>query len=103
MPRLDSWIESGYYSFLLNFRDIICKSAQQLEQKTPETQTSPMSEDQRLEAIKNFLFQQLHQKYQDLSKQVNDIPFNPELKKLIVMYFDTGFLWAKEAFQVICN
>ena len=77
------------------------QSAQQLEQKTPETQTSPMSEDQRLEAIKNFLFQQLHQKYQDLSKQVNDIPFNPELKKLIVMYFDIGFLWAKEAFQVL--
>ena len=39
--------------------------------------------------------------YQALSGVINNSTINSKLKDLIVQHFDTGFLWAKEAYNAL--
>jgi hypothetical protein len=75
---------------------LISPNATAAEQPLP-----PMTDEQKNEAIRSYLFQQLVTKYREFSAFINGLPFEPRLKDIISKEFDDGFLWAKEACAII--
>jgi hypothetical protein len=59
------------------------------------------NEQERNDAVKNVLFETFCQQYQSLNGMLNKLPINQQLKAIIMQYFDTGFLWAKEGFAAM--
>ncbi|CAB4133956.1 hypothetical protein UFOVP265_43 [uncultured Caudovirales phage] len=57
-----------------------------------------LTEQQKENTVKEYLFKQFVDKYKDLTNFVMRIQFNEGHKHLIIQHFDTAFLWAKEAF-----
>jgi len=47
------------------------------------------------------LFETFLQKYQAISGIINTLPFHPHFRDKVVHYFDTGFLWAREAMNIL--
>lgn len=50
---------------------------------------------------RNQAFDQVLIKYQELGTVIQSIPYDQTARSLIHQYFDTGFLWAKEALACI--
>ncbi len=55
-------------------------------------------QDQRIETIRNYLFQQFGQKYHEFANFVKTLPFPPYLMQIVLKEFDNGLVWGKEAF-----
>ncbi len=65
----------------------------------PSTENmTPVTESQKAEAIRDFLFKQFNEKYQVMAQAFNQAPLNSILKDKAISFLDTGYLWAKEAF-----
>lgn len=62
---------------------------------------SHVSEQQKQEAIRDFLFKEFHEKYKAVSSALEHAPLHPLLKEKAATFLDTAFLWAKEAFTVM--
>lgn len=72
-----------------------------IEQQAAPQAPQPMTNEQRVEAIKTFLFQNVMKKYQDLSGDVNNLCIDQNLKRIIIEKLDDAWLWVKEAFNVL--
>ncbi len=57
-----------------------------------------LTDQQKEETVKEYLFKQFVDKYKDVTSFIAKTPFNDAHKHIIIQYFDTAFLWAKEAF-----
>lgn len=53
------------------------------------------------DSIKKVLFETFCQNYHALCAIINKLPIAQALMSTITGHFDTGFLWAKEAFQIL--
>lgn len=67
----------------------------------PAAEQNPMTEEQKYQAIKQYLYNQFCEKYHEFCKFLNSIPFDQKLKDIVIKEFDDGYLWAKEAFTTL--
>ncbi len=58
-------------------------------------------EQQANEDAKEVLFETFLKSYRELTALLNKIPLHQSLKAKISDFFDTGFLWSKEAFMIM--
>lgn len=59
---------------------------------------SDLTEQQKQDTVRQYMFQQFADKYKDLTTNLANSPINDQLKPIIMHHFDTAFLWAKEGF-----
>ena len=59
-------------------------------------QTNPINP----ETIRQTIFNSFHQQYKSLLEFFNGLPLPLQIKQIAIKEFDTGFLWAKEAFSL---
>jgi len=50
---------------------------------------------------KQIIFDNFASQYQAISSTIKSLPIPAPILSIILQNFDTGFLWVKEAFQVI--
>lgn len=67
----------------------------------PAIPQQPLTDEQRIDSIKMFLFQGILKHYQEFSASINRLPCDQNLKRIIVEKVDDTWLWVKEAFNVL--
>lgn len=71
------------------------------QQVAPQAPQTPMTNEQRIDAIKTFLFGEHLKYYQALSGEINKLPTDANIKRIIIEKLDDVWLWVKEAFNVL--
>ncbi len=66
-----------------------------------QLQQTEMTQEQRKNAIKEYLFKQYLEKYQDISKFINQLPIAFKMKEIVIEHFDTAYLWGRESFATL--
>lgn len=51
-----------------------------------------------IDAAKQMLFEQFQIQYTSICNMVKKLPIHPKMADIILLEFDTGYLWLKEAF-----
>lgn len=70
-------------------------------QTPPQAPQPQLTDEQRIEAIKNFLFSEMLKCYQEFSVKINNLPIDGNLKRIIIEKLDDSWLWVKESFNVL--
>lgn len=70
-------------------------------QTPPQVPQPPMTDEQRIDSIKIFLFQGCLKHYQEFSGSINRLPVDANLKRIVIEKIDDVWLWVKEAFNVL--
>jgi hypothetical protein len=60
-----------------------------------------LTEEQQIDSIKTFLFQGIFKNFQDYSAAIQRLPLNENMKRIILEWADTSWVWVKEAFNVL--
>ena len=77
--------------------DQVTATPEEATQAAPqEKNILPMTPEQ-MESVKNALIQGLVKSYHEFIKSINHLPVNQVPMQESFKYFDTGFLWFKEA------
>ena len=69
---------------------------------TPNTDpATPVTEAQKAEAVRDFLFKEFNDKYISLRQSLERAPLNADMKGNAVAFMHSGYMWAAEAFKTM--